>query len=139
MTLTTTTHINFDGDAREALEFYRDVFTGELVLMTYAMAYSADQVDDPDRIIFGQVTSADGFRVMAYDVQHERAYDAGQHPFYISVRAESEDDALAIWSRLTDGATIITPFGPSQWSSGYGMATDKFGVTWFVDVAPPTE
>ena len=41
--------------------------------------------------------------------------------------------------RLTDGATIITPFGPSQWSSGYGMATDKFGVTLFVDGASTAE
>lgn len=136
MALTTTTHINFDGDARAALEFYRGVFGGELALMTYGMAHSADQVDDPERIIFGQVTSDDGFRVMAYDVQHEREYAPGQHPFYISVRADSDDQAAAIWHKLTDGATIITPFGPSQWSTGYGMATDKFGVTWFVDVTP---
>jgi len=26
--------------------------------------------------------------------------------------------------------------GPSAWSSGYGMVTDRFGVTWIVDVAP---
>ena len=136
MSLTTTTHINFDGQARAALEFYRSVFGGDLVLVTYGMAHSADQVDDPERIIFGQVTSPEGFSVMAYDVQHERRYAPGEHPFYISVRAQSDEEAGAIWSKLTDGATIITPFAPSQWSSRYGMATDRFGVTWFVDVAP---
>ena len=136
MTLTTTTHLNFDGDARSALEFYSHVFGGELVLVTYAMAHSADQVDDPERIIFGEVSSEAGFRVMAYDVQHGREYAPGRHPFYVSVRASADAEAEAIWQRLVDGATVITPFGPSQWSSGYGMATDKFGVTWFVDVAP---
>ena len=136
MALTTTTHLNFDGDARAALEFYATVFGGDLALMTYAMAHSADQVDDPERIIFGSVSTADGFRVMAYDVQRERAYAPGEHPFYISVRAHAEDEARRVWDELVDGATVITPFGPSPWSSGYGMATDRFGVTWFVDVAP---
>lgn len=136
MTLTTTTHINFDGDARAALEFYHSVFGGELVLVTYGMAHSADQVDDPERVIFGQVATDGGFRVMAYDVQRGREYAPGAHPFYISVRAESEQEARAVWDALVDGATVVTPFGPSQWSSGYGMATDRFGVTWFVDVAP---
>ena len=136
MALTTTPHLNFDGDARVALEFYRSVFGGDLTLVTYAMAHSADQVDDPERIIFGEVTTDRGFHVMAYDVQHGREYAAGKHPFYLSVRAESDDEARAVWDALTEGATVITPFGPSMWSSGYGMATDRFGVTWFVDVAP---
>ncbi|SER02653.1 VOC family protein [Microlunatus flavus] len=136
MALTTTTHLNFDGDARAALDFYGQVFGAEPVVVTYAMAHSADQVDDPERVIFGQVETAAGFRVMAYDVQHGRAYDPGQHPFYVSVRADSEDEARGIWDRLSVEATVVTPFGPSMWSPAYGMATDRFGVTWFVDVTP---
>ena len=137
MSLTTTTHLNFDGDARAALDFYREVFGGEPVVVTYAMGHAADQVDDPERVIFGQVETADGFRVMAYDVQHGRPYDQGRHSFYVSVRAGSDDEARRIWDRLSAGAReVLTPFGPSMWSSGYGMATDRFGVTWFVDVAP---
>lgn len=80
MALTTTTHINFDGDARAALGVYRTVFGGDLVLKTYGMAHGADQVDDPERISFGQVTTDDGFRVMPYDVQREREYASGRHP-----------------------------------------------------------
>ena len=136
MALTTTTHLNFDGDARAALELYQHVFGGDLVVVTYAMAQSADQVDDPERVMFGQVTSDDGFSVMAYDVQRGRSYAPGEHPVYVSVRSDSAEQAEAIWGRLAEGSTIITPYGPSQWSSGYGMATDRFGVTWFVDVAP---
>ena len=137
MTLTVTTHLNFDGDARAALEFYRDVVDGDLTLVTYAMAHSADQVDDPERVIFGQVESADGFRVMAYDVQRGRSYAPGEHPLYVSVRTQSLEQAAAVFARLADGAReVVTPFGPSMWSTGYGMATDRFGVTWFVDVAP---
>lgn len=101
------------------------------------MAHSADQVDDAERVIFGQVETTDGFRVMAYDVQRDRSYAPGEHPFYVSVRAETLAEAERIWSKLSDGARdVITAFGPSMWSSGYGMATDRFGVTWFVDVAP---
>ena len=137
MSIETTTHLNFDGDARAALEFYGDVFGAQPVVVTYAMAHSADQVDDPERVIFGQVETADGFRVMAYDVQHGRSYEPGLHPFYVSVRAQSEDEARGIWDRLSaDAREVVTPFGPSMWSPAYGMATDRFGVTWFVDVEP---
>ena len=137
MTLVTTTHLNFDGRARAALEFYHSVFGGDLAVVTYAMAHSADQVDDPERVIFGQVTSESGFRVMAYDVQRGRGYAPGAHPFYLSVRADSDGDAAAIWDRLVVDGVVVTPFGPSAWSSSYGMVTDRFGVTWIVDVAPP--
>lgn len=134
MTLKSTTHINFRGDARAALEFYRDVFDGELTVITYGAMNAAQRPEEADLIMWGQVTSASGFAVMAYDVPADRPYAKGISPFFESVRGESVEDVSPVWNRLAEGATIVQELAPSLWAPAYGMLTDRFGVTWVVDV-----
>jgi PhnB protein len=55
--------------------------------------------------------------------------------FFVSVRGETADEVSALWDKLSDGADIIEKYGPSQWAPGFGMLTDRFGVTWILDVA----
>lgn len=135
MSVKSTTHINFRGDARAALEFYRDVFEGELTVITYGAMNAARDPEDADLVMWGQVTSAGGFAVMAYDVPADRPYDKGIAPFFESVRGESVEDVTPIWERLADGATVMQELAPSPWAPAYGMLTDRFGVIWVVDVA----
>jgi PhnB protein len=58
-------------------------------------------------------------------------------PFFVSVRGETVEEVSALWDKLADGAELIEKFGPSQWAPGFGMLTDRFGVTWILDVAAP--
>jgi PhnB protein len=83
MSVTTTPHLNFRGNAREALQFYQSVFGGQLMIATYgeigvpqdsaeagtaAFAPVAADSADAGHVAFGMVASPDGFRVAAYDV-----------------------------------------------------------------------
>lgn len=136
MTVQVTTHLNFDGQAREALAFYATVFGGEPILVTYGELAGVTNPTQARRIIWGQVASAAGFRIMAYDVQPERPWHPGENPFYVSLRGSSQDEITAYWDGLCAGATVLQPLGPSAWSPLYGMLKDRFGVTWVVDVAP---
>jgi PhnB protein len=133
--LKSTTHINFRGDARAALEFYRDVFDGELTVITYGAMNAAQRPEEAEQIMWGQVTAPSGFAVMAYDVPADRPYDKGIAPFFESVRGGSVEDVTPVWEKLSDGATILQDLKPSPWAPAYGMLTDRFGVTWVVDVA----
>jgi len=159
MTITTTTHLNFrSGEAREALDFYASVFDGEATAATYGDFGMPAELPDARKVVFGQVTSADGFRLMAYDVpvpaaqadgrtaadaqapksaptRRENGVTITEQPFFVSVRGTSLDEVSRYWERLTVGATIIEPLAPSAWSAGFGMLTDRFGVTWILDVA----
>lgn len=134
MAVTTTTHLNFDGVARAALEFYHSVFGGELTVMTYAEAGTAPDVAAPDSVIWGQVAAESGFRVMAYDVQAERTFARGDDSFFVSVRGTDADELSHIWAALAEGAAVRQPLGVSQWSPLYGMLTDRFGITWVIDL-----
>ncbi len=136
MTFAVTTHLNFRGQARAALDFYEEAFGGEQTLMTYDAMGQADVAGSPDHIIWGQVVAKDGFRIMAFDVQKWRDYDAGMNAFFVSLRGSSANEVQKRWSALAKKATILQPIGPSPWSALYGMLTDRFGVTWIVDVEP---
>ncbi|EXG81270.1 VOC family protein [Cryptosporangium arvum] len=134
MTINTTTHLNFRGDARAALEFYHSIFGGEIVLATYSDAHSVQDPAEADWITWGQVEAGNGFRVMAYDVQVRRPFERGANSFFVSIRGTSADEVSAFWKGLSEGATIVEDLAPAGWSPLYGMLTDRFGVTWVLDV-----
>lgn len=134
MTVQSTTHLNFRGDARAALAFYQSVFGGQQMVISYK---DAGQVQDPgeaDQVMWGQVAADNGFRVMAYDVPSRMGWNPGEIPFFVSVRGSAADEITAYWGKLVDGATIVQPLAPSGWSPLYGMLKDRFGVTWVLDV-----
>lgn len=148
MTVTAVAHLNFHGQAREALEFYRSVFGGEVSIATYGQFGIPVEPTDVDKVVFGQVNAGNGFRVLAYDVPGQDA-PAGPSPtthrrngttittetFFLSAQAQTLDEAASYWAGLSDGAAVIEPFGPAPWAPAFGMLTDRYGVTWIVDVA----
>ncbi|GGL98282.1 VOC family protein [Nakamurella endophytica] len=155
MSVQTVAHLNFHGQARAALEFYRSVFGGQLIVATYGdMGMPAEQ-PDAGKVVFGQVLSDNGFRVMAYDVPGHgtagAALDASAvpstrrqngmtltgQPFFVSVRGDSVQELETLWEGLSDGATIVEPLAPSAWAPAFGMLTDRFGTTWILDVPAP--
>jgi PhnB protein len=134
MTVKTVTHLNFRGDARAALAFYHSVFGGEQTVVTYKDFGNVEQAEDADLVIWGQVASEGGFRVMAFDVPTHRPWDPGVVPFFVSVRGDSADEISGYWDKLSEGGSVVQPIGPAAWSSLYGMVKDRFGVTWILDV-----
>ncbi|MFF5076040.1 VOC family protein [Actinoplanes sp. NPDC000266] len=151
MALTTTTHLNFRGDARAALEFYQSVFGGHLTVVAYRDFGLPEGLPDSDKVVFGQVTAESGFRIMAYDVPssagpaappaattRENGMTLTGERFFVSVAGETAEEAGPLWDKLADGAVIVEKFGPSPFSPGFGMLTDRFGVTWIVQVPAGT-
>ncbi|MFG3109783.1 VOC family protein [Streptomyces tendae] len=134
MTAQAVTHLNFRGDAREALTFYRSAFGGDLTVVTYKDAGNVQDPDAADQVMFGQVATADGLRVMAYDVPSDLPWNQGENAFFVSVRGETADEITAYWGKLAEDATVLRPLGAAQWAPLYGMLRDRFGVTWVLDV-----
>ena len=137
MTIAVTPHLNFRGQARAALEFYRSVFGGELAVISYADMSQGEPADPAtaDHVVWGQVASADGFRVMAHDVYPHLPHDPGRSAFFVSVRGADRGELERCWAGLAGGADVTVPLAPSPWAPLYGMLTDRFGVTWVLDVA----
>jgi PhnB protein len=134
-----TLHVNFRGNAKEALEFYHSIFGGEIVLAPYGDVEAGQSADQSDQIAWGQVLAPNGFHIMAYDVQDSLPYAAGENAFYVSLRSTETEEIEKLGKALveSEGVTIHVPFGPAVFSPLYGKLTDRFGVTWIIDVVPP--
>lgn len=151
MSITTTTHLNFRGTAGQALEFYQSVFGGSLTRATYGDFGMPKEVPGAEKIVFGQVETADGFRLMAYDIpgqdspdttvagttRRENGTTVTDRTFFQSLRGQSLEEVTKLWEGLAEGGDIIEPLAASAWSPGFGMLTDRFGVTWVIDVEAP--
>lgn len=148
MTIQTTTHLNFRGDARQALEFYQSVFGGNTVLNTYADFGMPAELPGADKIVFGLVTAENGFRVMGYDIpgesegtiagggstRRENNTTITDQAFFVAIESDVLEELQGYWDALAVDAIIIEPLAASAWSAGFGMLTDQFGVTWSVSV-----
>lgn len=148
MAITTVAHLNFHGQARAALEFYHSVFGGQITVTTYGDFGMPAELPGAGKVVFGRVVADNGFRVMAYDVpgpdapvaqgapttRRENGTTLTEEPFFLSVSGESVEEVGALWEALAEGAHVVEPFGPAQWAPAFGMLTDRFGVTWILDV-----
>lgn len=137
MGVQTTTHLNFRGQAREALDFYARAFGGRTTIVTYGDLGATQDPAHASEVIWGQALSEAGFHVMAYDVQPEKAWNPGENAVYVSVRGPDAAEIQGYWEALSEGATVIQPIGPAAWSPLYGMLKDRFGITWVLDVMTP--
>ncbi|MCX4821553.1 VOC family protein [Streptomyces sp. NBC_01142] len=139
MSVNAVTHLNFRGDAREALTFYQSVFGGDVAMVTYKDAGNVQEPSEADQVMWGQVAAGSGFRVMACDVPSRLPWNRGENAFFVSLRGETTGEVTAYWEKLSGGPTVLQPLGPAQWAPVYGMLTDRFGVTWVVDVVSEYE
>lgn len=135
MTLATVTHLNFRDQAREALAFYQSVFGGSLVVMTYADAHSVQDPAEADQVMWGQVATEDGFRIMAFDVPSARPWSPGEDAFYVAVSSPVAEEITDRWERLRAGGTVLEALAPAGWAPLYGKLRDRFGTIWVLSVA----
>jgi len=136
MTVQLNPYLNFRGDARAAMQFYQEVFGGDLRLNTFAEFNPADQQIDPadaDHIMHAQLSAPDGIELMAADAPQ------AMQPSPNGTLSLSGDDAEKLrgyWDRLGDGGNVLMPLEKQAWGDEFGMLMDRFGVSWMVDIAP---
>jgi len=134
MTSRLNPYLNFNGNARQALEFYTGVFGGNLTLSTFAdFGAAAAGSADAGRIMHGQLETTAGYTLMAADVTSEMPY---QPPAGFSVSLSGDDgEALhGYWDKLCAGGTVTMPMQKQVWGDEFGMVTDKFGIPWLVNI-----
>ena len=143
MTIQTTPHLNFNGVARSALEFYQSVFGGHTTINSYADFGMPAELPGADKVVFGLVMAENGFRVMGYDVprrtdgsiagggstRRENNTTITDQALFVSIGSDTLDELQGYWDALATDAIIVEPLAASAWSAGFGMLTDRFGVT----------
>jgi PhnB protein len=128
-------YISFDGNAREAMEFYKTVFGGELTLTTFTDGGMVPEGTDPEKIMHGQLIAANGITLMGSDTATGmREYVAGTN-ISISLSGNNEEELTGYYNKLIDGGRVEQPLAKAPWGDTFGMCTDKYGIFWMVNVA----
>ncbi len=131
------THLNFDGNCREAFEYYGKLFAGKVTfMMTYGESPMAAHVpaEDHGKIMHGTVELG-GQRLTGADLAGGR-YGKPQG-FDVMLSLEDPQEAERIFEALADGGWTQMPLQESFWALRFGMVTDRFGIPWMINCAKP--
>jgi len=130
-------HINFNGNAEEAFNFYKSVFGGEFATIVRLKDLSSPEFpvaeNDANKIMHIALPIGKN-SLMANDVPESMGrVNENENRSKIMISAESREEADKLFSGLSAGGTIEVPMDDSPWGSYFGMFRDKFGIEWMVD------
>ena len=125
-------YISFNGDAREAMQFYQSVFGGELTLSTFG-EFNAPDPAIADKIMHAMLVTNSGYTLMASDTPPGMSHNPGDN-ITISLSGEDGDTLRGYWERLADGGEIQMPLEKQMWGDEFGQVKDKFGIAWMVNI-----
>ena len=125
-------YISFDGNAREAMEFYKSVFGGDLTVNTFGEYGSQDQ-PGADKIMHAQLETDSGFTLMASDTPPGMPYQPGTN-IAISLSGDEGDKLRGYWEKLSGGGMVTMPLEKQMWGDEFGMCTDQYGTGWMVNI-----
>lgn len=138
MTVKLNSYISFNGNAKEAMEFYKSIFGGEIFSDTFESFASSEMPvadEDKQKIMHAYLKGDNGIELMGADTPTGMTYNEGAR---ITLTLNGDDDAAlrGYWDKLAEGGTITVPLEKAPWGDVFGMLTDKFGVNWMVDIGP---
>ncbi|HLH68969.1 MAG TPA: VOC family protein [Candidatus Dormibacteraeota bacterium] len=125
-------YINFQGRAREAMEFYREVLGGELELRSLDERGLPRPAGPRDRITYARL-EVDGALLIGSDGHPDYPPSLGDH-IGIALGGGDEDRLAEIFTRLAEGGTVKMPLTEQPWGGRIGWLMDRFGINWMVSV-----
>ena len=126
-----TPYIHFQGNCAEAMNFYAEVFDVPAPsIMRYSDAPEGGDMPRSDRVMHAEVTLGDG-KLMASDFPEGIEGDP-QKAVSVMFPIADAQAGRRLYDRLIAGGDEIMAFGPTFWSSGFGMVRDRFGTHWMI-------
>jgi PhnB protein len=125
-------YVSFDGNARQAMEFYKGVFGGDLRVNTFG-EFGSQDTPDADKVMHSQLETDGGFTLMAADTPSGMQRNPGD-TITISLSGDDADALRGYWEKLSNGGTVTLPMEKQMWGDEFGMCMDQFGVPWMVNI-----
>lgn len=127
-------YLNFRGQAKEAMDFYRSIFGGETIQNTFSAFQVPVGPGEEDLIMHSQLTTPSGLTLMAADVPSSMEFSVGTN-VSVSLSGNDEAELTGFWKGLSEGAQIDEELSKAPWGDSFGMLTDRFGIHWLVNIA----
>lgn len=127
-------YLSFRDNAREAMEFYKTVFGGKLEMQTFKDFHASQDPSEDNKIMHSVLTADNGIVFMASDTPNGMEYRAGTN-MSMSLSGDNETELRGYYEKLSAGGTVGMPLEKAPWGDMFGMCTDKFGVSWLVNIS----
>lgn len=128
-------YISFKGQAREAMEFYKSIFGGELRVSTFG-EFNAPDPTIADQIMHSMLETPSGYTIMASDTPPGMEHQPGTN-ITVSLSGEDGDELRGYWAKLSEGGTVNVPLEKQMWGDEFGSCVDRFGIPWMVNIMQP--
>lgn len=130
-------HINFNGNAEEAFNFYKSVFGGEFLKIIRFKDIANDEFPVPDneanKIMHIALPIGKNI-LMGNDVPESMGpTNENENRSKISISTASKAEADKLFNGLSAGGQVEMPIADSPWGSYFGMFRDKYGIEWMVE------
>ncbi|HWZ65782.1 MAG TPA: VOC family protein [Patescibacteria group bacterium] len=126
-------YISFNGNAREALEFYKSAFGGDSKINTFEEFHASEDPSENDKVMHG-VLEAGSLTLMVADTPNRMEYKPGAN-VSMSLSGENEAELRGYYDKLSAGGQVTMPLEKAAWGDTFGMFTDKFGINWMVNIS----
>ena len=126
-------YLSFKNNARQAMEFYKSVFGGELRLETFKEYHASQTPDEDDLIMHAELKAGENLLFMASDTPVRMEYHPGTN-MSMSLTGENEAELKTFFQKLSVGGKVSMPLEKAIWGDTFGMCADKFGIAWMVNI-----
>jgi PhnB protein len=127
-------YINFTDKTREAMQFYKSVFGGNLEMNTFKEYNASHDPSDDDKIMHSMLEADNGITFMAADTPSDMEFKAGTN-YSMSLSGDDEAELAGYYEKLAAGGAVVMPLEQAPWGDKFGMVTDKYGIQWLVNIS----
>jgi PhnB protein len=131
------TYLNFDGNAREAMEFYKTCLGAKLDIMTFGDSPMQVPPGAEKRVMHARLLNG-SLTLMASDTMPGMPFQSGTN-FSLAIECDTPQEVDKLFAALSAGGKVIMPVQETFWANRFGMLTDKFGVNWMIDLEKPQQ
>ncbi len=122
-------YVHFAGNAEEAMNFYASVLGGEVIdIQRYGDAPMPSDEDYKQKIMHARLTF-DGNLIMISDVFKGQPVST-EGNIQLSIEVENKEKIDDVFSKMSEGGTIVMPLENTFWGARFGMLKDKYGIHW---------
>lgn len=129
-------YISFQGNTREAMNFYKDCLGGELEIRTFKGSAMEEHfpAEMHDKVMHSHLISGN-IGLMASDMPNPKGIVAGNN-ITLMLECSTEEEIRSIYDKLSAGGDADHPVQPAFWGGVFGHLTDKFGIVWLLTCDP---
>lgn len=129
-------YLFFKGNCREAMEFYKNIFGGDLTIQTYADVKAPAPEGLKDDSIMHAMLDGGHIKLMASDTA--MASDKAAK-ISLSLGGSDETTLTNMFNGLCQDVTPFQALKKEFWGDIFGSVTDKYNLEWMVNITQPAE